>query len=83
MREAIFKRLCSHKLVSEKEFKYFTYNLKKATNLGKYTFCLKYTSVVNAVPGRPVISNCVTPTEKISEYLDRILKPIRDCSHII
>ena len=31
----IFKRLCSHKLISEEELKYFTYNFKKATNLGK------------------------------------------------
>ena len=28
------------------------------------------------MPGRPVISNCGTPTEKISEFLDRQLKPI-------
>ena len=28
------------------------------------------------MPGRPVISNCGTPTEKISEYLDHILKPV-------
>ena len=34
----IFKRLCSHKLISEKELKYFTYNFKKATNLRKLYF---------------------------------------------
>ena len=34
----IFKRFCSHKLTSEKELKYFTYNFKKATNLGKLCF---------------------------------------------
>ena len=28
------------------------------------------------VPGRPVISNCGTPTEKVSEFLDNQLKPI-------
>ena len=28
------------------------------------------------VPGRPVISNSGTPTEKILEFLDRQLKPI-------
>ena len=27
-------------------------------------------------PGRPVSSNCGTPTEKVSEYLDHILKSI-------
>ena len=28
------------------------------------------------VPGRPVISNCGSPTEKCSEFLDHHLKPI-------
>ena len=28
------------------------------------------------VPGRPVISNCGTPTEKASEFLDHHLQPI-------
>ena len=28
------------------------------------------------VPGRPVISNCGTPTEKASEFLDHHLKPV-------
>ena len=28
------------------------------------------------VPGRPVISNCGTPTEKVSEFLDFHLKPV-------
>ena len=28
------------------------------------------------VPGRLVISNCSTPTEKVSEFLDSQLKPI-------
>ena len=28
------------------------------------------------VPGRPVISNCGTPTENVSEFLDHHLKPV-------
>ena len=28
------------------------------------------------IPGRPVIFNCGTPTEKVSEYLDFLLKPV-------
>ena len=28
------------------------------------------------VPGRPVISNCGTPTEKVSEFLDDHLQPV-------
>ena len=29
------------------------------------------------MPGRPVIANCGTPTEKVSEFLDHHLKLIR------
>ena len=32
------------------------------------------------VPGRPVISNCVTPTEKVSEFLDFQLKLVMQSS---
>ena len=43
------------------------------------------------VPGRPVISNCRMPTEKVSEFLDYHLKPvmqngklyIRDSGHLL
>ena len=68
--------MCSHKLISEKELKYFTHNFKKATNLGKLYFLPKIHKCLSGVPGRPVISNCGMPTEKVSEYLDHILKPI-------
>ena len=68
--------MCNHKLISEKELKYFTYNFKKATNLEKL-YCLpKRHKHLSAVPGRPVISNCGTTTEKAVEYLDYMLKPI-------
>ena len=60
----IFKRLCSHQLISE-----------KATNLGKLYFLPKIHKPLSAAPGRPVISNCGKPTAKVSEYLDNILKP--------
>ena len=72
----IFNQLCSRKLISEKELKYFTYSFKKATNLGKLYFLPKIHKRLRSVPGRPVISNCGTPTEKVSEYLDHILKPV-------
>ena len=42
----------------------------------KLYFLPKIHKRLSAVPGRPVISNCGTPTEKVSEYLDYILKPI-------
>ena len=72
----IFNCLCSRKLISEKELKYFTYSFKRATNLRKLYFLPKIRKRSSSVPGRPVISNCGTPTEKISEYLDHILKAV-------
>ena len=63
----IFSRLCSRKLISEKELKYFTYSFTKATSLGKLCFFPKMHKRLSSVPGRPVISSCGTPTEKISE----------------
>ena len=61
--------------VSEKELKYFTYNLTKSTNLFIYVLPKIHKHLIS-VPGIPVISNCCTPTEKVSEYLDHILKRV-------
>ena len=63
-------------MISESELKYFTYNFKKATNLWKLYFLPKVHKKLANVPGRPVISNCGTPTEKVSEYRDSLLKPV-------
>ena len=49
---------------------------KKATNLGKMYLLSKIHKRLYHVPGRPVISNCGTPTEKVSEFLDNQLKPV-------
>ena len=68
--------MCSHNFISEKELKYFTYNFKKATNLRKLYFLPKINKRLSAFLGRPVISDCGTTTEKVSEYLDYILKLI-------
>ena len=68
--------MCSHKLISEKKLEYFTYNFKKPTNLRKLYFLPKIDKRLSGYLGRPVISNGGTPTEKVSEYLDYILKPI-------
>ena len=70
----IFRRLCSHKLIYEKQLKYFTYSFNKATNLGKLYFLPKIHKPLSSLSGRTVISNCGTPTDKISEYLDHFLK---------
>ena len=56
--------------------KYFTYEFKKATNFGKLYLSPKIHKRLHNVPGRPVISNCGSPTEKCSEFLDHHLKPI-------
>ena len=72
----IFNRLCSHILVSENELKYFTYSFKKAINLGKLYFLPKIHKRLANVPGKPVISNCGTPTENVSKYLDFLRKPV-------
>ena len=74
----IFNRLYSHRLISEIKLKYFTYKFKKAVNLGKLYFLPKTHKSLANVPGRPVISNCGTPIENVSEYLDFQLKPVMD-----
>ena len=66
----MFKRLLSKKCILPEECKYFSYNFKKVTNLGKLYFLPKIHKRLYNVPGRPVISNCDTPTEKVLEYLD-------------
>ena len=71
-----FNRLCSHRLISESEFKYFTYNFKKATSLEKFYFLPKIHKRLGNVPGRRVVSNYRTSTEKVFEYLDFLLKPV-------
>ena len=77
--DKVFQSLSKKKHISEKavkELKYFTCNSKNTTNLGKLYFLPKMHKRLFNVPGRTVISNCGTPTEKVSEYLDFCLKPI-------
>ena len=52
------------------------YEYKKVTNLGKLCLSPKIHKRLYDVQGRPVISNCSTPTEKVLEFLDHHLKPI-------
>ena len=62
--------------VTEKELKYFTVDFKKATSLGELYLLPKIHKCLSEVPGRPVISNCGTPTEEVSEFLDSKLKSV-------
>ena len=50
--------------------------LIKQTTSRSFTFYPKYTKVFASVPGRPSFSNCGTPIEKVSEYLDFLLRPV-------
>ena len=86
-----FKGLKTKGCISEKNLKYFSYEFKKACNLGKLYLLPKIHKRLSDVPGRPVISNCGAPTEKVSEFLDFHLKPImkngksyiRDSNHFL
>ena len=64
------------RFISNKTSKYFTYDFKKATNLGKYYLLPKIHKRLENFPEWPIISNCGAPTEKASEFLDFDLKSI-------
>ena len=69
----IFNSLKRKGKIKEKELKYFTINHKKVSNLGKMYLWPKMQKKLNSVFVRPVISNCHTPTVKVSELLDNEL----------
>ena len=71
-----FKSLKARGIISKKELQHFTYKYKKTSNLGKMYLLPKIHKRLYDAPGRPVISNCGTPTEKVSEFLDHHLKPL-------
>ena len=59
-----------------KEIKYFSYEYKKITSLEKLYLLPKIHMRLENIPGIPVISNCGTPTGKVSEFLDYHLKAV-------
>ena len=61
-------------IISEKELTYFSYSFKDASCLGKIYLSLIIYKQLYSVPGSPVISNCGTPNEKVSEFLDHHLQ---------
>ena len=73
----MFENLRRKGVISEKELKYFFFEYKKAINLGKLYLLPKIHKRLKNVPGRSVIFNCGTRTEKTSEFLDHHLKPVR------
>ena len=72
----IFENLKRRGFISEKQLKYFRFDFKNSFNLGKLHFLPKIHKRLSNVPGRPVISNCRTPIEKVSEFLENHLQPI-------
>ena len=71
-----FKGLKNKGCITDKNVKYFTYQYKKACNIGRLYLLPKIHKRLFKVPGIPVISNCGAPTEKVSEFLDFQLKSI-------
>ena len=53
-----FRNIKKKGCITKKEFKYFSFELKKATNLGKLYLLPKIYKRLFDVLGRPVISNC-------------------------
>ena len=86
-----FKNFKMKGRIMEKELKYFSYEFKKSCNLGKLYLLPKIHKSIKNVPGRPVISKCGVPTEKVPEFLDHHLqrviqggKPcIKDSEHFL
>ena len=59
--------------ISSETLDYFMVNNPK---LGRFYLLLKIHKRLNAIPGRPVISNCGYFTENISSFLDYHLQPL-------
>ena len=72
----MFKNLRRKGIILEKELKYLSLEYKKATNLGKLYLLHKIHKRLKNVPGRPVISNCRAPTEKVPKFFDHHLKSV-------
>ena len=76
----IFKGLQRKGAISKKKMKFFLYDYKNFTKLGKsYVLSKIHKKVLNVSEGI-VISNCGTPAEKASEFLDHHLKPVMEGS---
>ena len=72
----LFSKLRRKNVVTENENNYFRFNFKTATSLCKLYLLLRMHKGLCKVPGRPFISNCGTPSEKVSELLDHNLQLI-------
>lgn len=72
----MFQDLYDQGSISKDELRYLSYEYKNSGSLGRLYLLPKIHKRLSNIPGRPVISNCGTSTEKASEFLDHHLKPI-------
>ena len=75
-RKSMFEGLKKKTVITEKEKIDFKFNFKKATNVGGLYHLPKIHKRLSNVPAHPVILNCGTPTEKVSDFLDHCLQPL-------
>lgn len=68
-------------IISEENSLYFK---EKENGVGRLYHLPKIHKRLINVPGRPVVSNCGTPTERISEFVDFYLQPIvKTLPHVV
>ena len=63
------------KNLRRKGVKYFSFEYKKVTNLGKVYLLPKIHKRLKDVSGRLVISKSWTPSKKVPEFVDHLFKP--------
>ena len=74
--DRMFKKVSSEKRASPEKWKCFSHSFKKATNLGRFYFLPIINKRLHDALDRPVISNCGSPSQNMSEPLDYHLKTI-------
>ena len=62
--------------IAEEELEYFTYEYKKACNLGELYLLLNIHERHSVIPGRQFLSKCEIFTETLSEFSENELKSI-------
>ena len=68
-------------IISEENRRYLK---RKDNGVGRFYLLPKIHKRLISVRGRPVVSNCGTPTERISEFVDFYLQPIvKTLPHVI
>ena len=73
----IFENWKRRGFITEKQLNYLRFDSKNSCSLGKLYFLPKIHKLLSNVSGRPVISTSETTTEKVSEFLDNQLQPIK------